>query len=318
MILKLSHEIQLPSLKVLAVAFSQDEKICAAGDRDGFIHLIDTESGEVVRKLKQHVEFVYTLTFHPDNGNLLSAGKDKSIREWDIEKGVMVKDHAGIFMSQSARTMGAQSFKPTTKSHKMTILSLDIIPGGKMATGSQDRNVKLWKNGEPIRTYDWHTGPVTCVRFQPNTQILFSASRDLTIRSWNEENGALIHKYNGHYAEIIGLEFIDENTFVSVDVAGYVILWDAEQESPLAFIYQASGRIQCAKLSYDKKILFLGYENGKIDALRIDGTQKIEKPDCTLQHHICEVRCICTASDGKIASCDNSGKVVIWRLEENA
>jgi WD40 repeat protein len=315
--LKLLHDIQLPTQKVLAVAFSPDNQKCAAGDRDGIIHIIDVESGTVERKLKQHVEFVYTLAFNPDNGHLLSAGKDKSIREWDIETGTFIKDHAGIFVSQGARTMGAQSFKPSTRSHKMTILSIAAVKGGRMATASQDKFVKLWKNGEPIRTFDWHTAPVTCVRFQPETDILFSASRDLTLRSWNESNGALIHKYSGHYAEIVAFEFINDTHFVSVDVAGYVMLWHVERESPLEIIYQSGGRIQTA--TYQNGILWLGHETGKLEAVQIDieNIRKIEKPEFSIEHHRCEVRSICVSENGYMVSSDNAGKVAIWSIDSH-
>lgn len=315
--LKLLHDIQLPTQKVLAVEFSLDEQKCAAGDRDGIIHILDVESGTVEKKLRQHVEFVYTLAFNPDNGHLLSAGKDKSIREWDIESGAFIKDHAGIFVSQGARTMGAQSFKPTTRSHKMTILSIAAVKGGRMATSSQDKYVKLWKHGEPIRTFDWHSAPVTCVRFQPETDILFSASRDLTIRSWNEETGALIHKYSGHYAEIIAFDFLDKNHFISVDVAGYVLIWNVDHESPIEIIYQADGRIQTA--TCQNHILWLGFENGKLEAIKIDlnQIQKIEKSDFSIQHHQSEVRCIRASKNGYMLSCDNAGKVAIWSIENN-
>lgn len=313
--LKLLHDIQLPTQKVLAAAFSLDNQKCAAGDRDGMIHIIDVASGAVERKLKQHVEFVYTLVFNPDNGHLLSAGKDKSIREWDIETGMFIKDHAGIFVSQIARTMGAQSFKATTRSHKMTILSIAAVKGGRMATSSQDKYVKLWKNGEPIRTFDWHTAPVTCVRFQPETDILFSASRDLTLRSWNETNGALIHKYSGHYSEIVAFDFIDAKHFVSVDVAGYVLLWNVDQESPLEIIYQSAGRIQTS--AYRNGILWLGYETGCIEGIKIDiaDIQKIEKSEFSIHHHHCEVRCIDISENGYMVSSDNAGKVAIWSID---
>ena len=89
-LLDLVHTIQLPSAKALAVAIHPEGRLCAAGDRDGVIHIIDVASDEVVRKLRPHNEFVYTLAFHPETGHLFSAGKDKSIREWDIESGEFI------------------------------------------------------------------------------------------------------------------------------------------------------------------------------------------------------------------------------------
>lgn len=78
----ISHAIELATQKVLALAFHPDGRRLAAGDRDGFIHIIDAETGEVLRTLGRHVEFVYALAFDPDTGHLISSGKDKSLRVW--------------------------------------------------------------------------------------------------------------------------------------------------------------------------------------------------------------------------------------------
>ena len=309
------HTVQLPSAKALAVALNDDASICAAGDRDGFIHILSVQSGEILRRLRQqHVEFVYTLAFDPDTGHLFSAGKDKSIREWDTESGTMLRDLAGIFSGGAgARTMNAQHLRPGTRSHTMTILSIALAKGGLLGTGSQDKHVKLWKNGEPIRTYDWHTAPVTCVRFQPDTGVLYSASKDKTIRSWDEKTGSLIHKYNGHLGEICALEFLGRDAFVSVDVNGSVIYWDAEKESPVEFAYTAPGRVVCAHFCRAANALLLGCEDGTIHALDLDGSPR--KLDAAWSHnaHSIDVRCI-HSSGSTVASCDNAGKVILWDI----
>ena len=316
--LKEKFVLQMPSAKVLAVAFNADHSRCAAGDRDGFIHIIDTANGEVLRKLKQHVEFVYCLAFLP-NGHLLSAGKDKSIREWDIETGEFIRDYAGIFQTKGARSIAAQSLRAEARSHSMTILSLAVTEDGQMATASQDKLVKLWKNGDPIRTCDWHTGPVTCARFQPETNILYSASRDKTIRSWSPSNGAVLHRYNGHLGEIIGLEFIDESAFVSVDVLGNVLYWNADVEQPVGQLYAASGRAVCAAYLSKHHQLLIGLENGSIEAvdIRFEDAPELKPATAKQTLHTSEVRCIATTDGDLFASSDNSGKVILWDYIES-
>lgn len=315
--IQLFKQIKIPSAKALAVTFNADASRCAVGDRDGFIHIIETESGTILRKLRQHVEFVYALTMNPDNDHLVSVGKDKSIREWDIETGTFIKDYAEIFMPAGARSLHAQGLKPTTRSHSKTILTIALEKGGLMATGSQDKLVKLWKNGDPVRTYDWHSGPVTCVRFQPETRILFSASKDKTIRSWNEKNGALIHKYTGHLGEIMAMEFIDESSFVTVDAIGQVLGWNVDIESPLGILYEASGRVVCASLCRADNTLLVGLENGTIEAVDANFEDDIQKQDALLsvKEHQSEVRAIALSEKGWMASGDNSGIVNLWRFE---
>ncbi|MBQ9244349.1 MAG: hypothetical protein IJ165_14215 [Proteobacteria bacterium] len=312
-LLDVVHTIQLPSAKALAVAIHPDGRLCAAGDRDGVIHVIDIERGEIIRKLRPHNEFVYTLAFHPETGHLFSAGKDKSIREWDIETGDFLIDHAGIYVSAGARTMGAQKLKPTTRSHSMTILSIALERDGLMATGGQDRKVKLWKNGEPVRTYDWHMGPVTCVRFEPEKLVLYSASRDMTIRSWNEETGAVIHKYSGHTTEIIGLEFIDADRFLSVDKRGAVIAWLVEKENMQGVLCDTGRATVCAHRMDDT--LLMGLEDGSIVGIPAKFGEKIDKvaPVFDENRHQVDVRCIASHANGTVVSGDNAGKVILWK-----
>ena len=307
------HTIQLPSAKALAVAIHPSGRLCAAGDRDGVIHIIDIERGEILRRLRPHTEFVYTLAFHPETGHLFSAGKDKSIREWDVETGNFILDHAGIYMSSASRSLGAQRLKPTTRSHSMTILSIALELDGLMATASQDRLVKLWKNGEPIRTYDWHTAPVTCARFQPEKRTLYSASRDMTIRAWSEETGAVIHKYTGHTSEIVGLEFLDAERFVSVDKLGTVIAWQVEKESMAGVLYSSGKPTVCANLMGET--LLLGQEDGAIVGIPVNFGDKVEKVASIFEEncHNVDVRCIASHADGAVVSGDNAGKVILWK-----
>ncbi len=304
--------VQTPSQKVLSVAFSLDGNLCAAADRDGFIHVIDVAGGSIVRKFKQqHVEFIYTLAVHPQTGHLFSAGKDKSIREWDWESGSFIRDYAEIFAPGGMKSAPSKSLKPTTKSHKMTILSI-ALDGELMATASQDTMVKLWKNGEPVRTFDWHSGPVTCARFQPGSRVLFSASRDKTIRSWDDVTGALIHKYTGHLGEIIALEFIDAEQFVSVDVYGKVLKWHVSSESFDEIIYESQDRVICAHLVQNTSCLLLGCENGNIEVIDL----KREVPTLSVHEHSSEIRSIQSNASGIIASSDNSGKVTLWNFSD--
>ena len=301
-------DIALPSQKVLAVAFSPDGTRIAAGDRDGVIHIIDPENGAVLRKLKQHVEFVYALAFDPDSGHLVSGGKDKSLREWDIESGTFLRDYTGIFQGgAAARTMAAQSCRQTSNGHTMTVLSIACAGRGLMATSGQDRRVKLWKNGNAVRTYDWHSEPVPCVRFQPGTDILFSASKDRTVRSWNEETGAVIHKYTGHDTGIVGLEFVDENTFLSVDASGQVYAWLVDDEKPARALYLAPRRLSCARKMPGRDVLVVGSEDGALEAVDIQKGTEL----AGIRLHTSQVRCIDVDARGRIASCDNSGHVCL-------
>ena len=310
------HDIKTPSLIVLAVALSQDCALCAAGDRDGVTHIIDMASGEIVRHLKQHVEFVYAMTVEPKTGHLLTTGKDKSIREWNMEPGACIRDYAGIFTSASARTLNAQSFKPSTKSHTKTVLCIECADNDLMATGGQDCNVKYWSKGEPYRSFSWHDGPVVCVRFQPETLTLFSGSKDKTIRSWNVENGAMIHKYSGHRDEVVSFFFRNKDEFLSVDNAGTVLVWNVEKEQSLGELFFAPDQARCMGYDKDIDLVIIGLNDGRIVGVTASHDDKIEvkKPEFMISDHKFAVRSL-AVSNGKLVSCDEEGKVKIWNIE---
>ncbi|XP_029443086.1 WD repeat-containing protein 97 [Rhinatrema bivittatum] len=57
-----------------------------------------------------------------------------------------------------------------------------------LATSSGERSVKIWNEKWEIRTiFVGHTGPVMAVALHPSGSLLFSASLDCTIRTWNLE-----------------------------------------------------------------------------------------------------------------------------------
>lgn len=307
------HAIDLPTQKVLALAFHPDGIRVAAGDRDGFIHIVDSVSGEVLRTLGRHVEFVYALAFDPDTGRLVSSGKDKSLRVWNIDDGTFIRDESGIFTGASSRSLSAQGCRQNVRSHTMTVRTIACASGGVMATGAQDCKVKFWRHGEPLRTYDWHSAPVTVVRFEPETGVLYSASQDRTIRSWNETTGAVIHKYCGHGAGICGFDFIDDGHFVSVDESGSVVVWRTSSESLERMAYTAARKLTCARYDPANERLILGAEDGGLEIVSMRGVVSSAQDavmSCSMRLHASAVRCIDTAG-GRIASGDNSGKVMI-------
>lgn len=318
--LNLVHTLKSTDVKTLAVAFDPTSKVLACAGKEGCVRIFDVESGELLKTCRQHVDFIYTLAFETEGKTVISAGKDKTLRVWDIETGKFVRDYADICSSSaSSRSMMSQSFKPSLKSHKMTVLCVACADGGYMATGGQDCHVKLWKNGNPIRTYDWHSGPVIAVAFQPGSHILFSASKDRTIRSWDEITGAMVHKYQGHLDEVSSLHFLDETHFVTSDISGKVFVWDVEKESPLGCIFSADQAIQCSSLSPDKEKLVLGFDTGDIAVIstKFDGKPKEAEALFSTHGHNLAIRSVDWASDGiHIASGDNEGVSKIWKISE--
>lgn len=69
---------------VVAVAFSPDSKLVAAGTREGTIKLFDPDKGKEVGSFDDIQDEIFSVAFHPKENLLAATGKDKTIRFWDV------------------------------------------------------------------------------------------------------------------------------------------------------------------------------------------------------------------------------------------
>jgi WD40 repeat protein len=75
---------------VVAVAFSTDSKLIAAGTRDGTIKLYDAAEGKEVASFDDIQDEIFSVAFHPKENLLAGTGKDKTIRFWNLESKKLV------------------------------------------------------------------------------------------------------------------------------------------------------------------------------------------------------------------------------------
>jgi WD40 repeat protein len=114
---------------VNSVAFSPDGRLLASGGDDGAVSLWDSATGEALRSLQGHTDWVRSVAFSPDGRLLASGGDDWAVRLWDSATGEALR---------------------SLKEHTRWVISVAFSPDGRLlASGGSDGAVRLWAPGKP-------------------------------------------------------------------------------------------------------------------------------------------------------------------------
>ncbi|KAK3712820.1 Mitochondrial fission protein [Vermiconidia calcicola] len=155
--------------------------------------------------LQAHVDEVTALNFR--GSTLVSGSADKTIRQWDLEKGRCVQTLDVLWAAAQASTINQTSnatpssgggegswWRPT--SGRMPTAEADFVGAlqvfdAALACGTADGMVRLWdlRSGMVHRSLVGHTGPVTALQFDDT--FLVTGSRDRSIRIWDLRTGTI-------------------------------------------------------------------------------------------------------------------------------
>jgi mitochondrial division protein 1 len=160
--------------------------------------------------LEAHVDEVTALHFR--DRTLVSGSADKTLRQWDLEKGRCVQTLDVLWAAAQAESINPGSFKnadsaansagswwrPTTG--RVASAEADFVGAlqvfeSALACGTADGMVRLWdlRSGMVHRSLVGHTGPVTALQFDDT--FLVTGSRDRSIRVWDLRTGGIHDAY---------------------------------------------------------------------------------------------------------------------------
>lgn len=183
-----------------AVAFSPDGTALAFTDGNAVV--LALLSGYSERRFDGHTHTVTSLAFSPAQPLLASAGKDCSIRLWDID--TSIAQPAGV--SKASNLLGS----------------------GKQTGGIQEGDVAAgWGGVEKMRAALQYRGEISALAFHPNGKHLALACRDLVIQLWAVETGRVCRTLNGHQQRITSVAFSPDGLrLISGSYDKGVRLWD--------------------------------------------------------------------------------------------
>jgi mitochondrial division protein 1 len=144
--------------------------------------------------LEAHVDEVTALFFRGDT--LISGSADKTLRQWDLEKGRCVQTLDVMWAAaQASATMGSSegTWRVASRLPNATadfVGALQVFDAA-LACGTADGMVRLWdlRSGQVHRSLVGHTGPVTCLQFDDVHLVTGSLDRSIRVSLPGEELG---------------------------------------------------------------------------------------------------------------------------------
>jgi WD40 repeat protein len=209
---KLQHRIEQKIHEINSVIFNN--KTCEFTSSENAVpkNII----GQISTKSKSPVSYgVYATLFgHADcvdclkvlnNGDLVSASWDKTIKIWDLHTGEV---------------------KKTLLGHNDSINDLLILDNDELASASDDCTIRIWNThtGGLKSELIGHTGYVLSLTLLNNGDLA-SCSGDGTIKIWNTKTGSTIHTLSGHTSIVYVLLALENGDLISGSKDQTIKIW---------------------------------------------------------------------------------------------
>jgi len=217
-----------------------DDKIITGSD-DTLIHVYDTGTGKLLKKLEGHEGGVWALQY--EGNTLVSGSTDRSVRVWDIEKGLCTQ----VFYGHTSTVRCLQILMPTDTGRVENGRPVMMPPKPLIITGSRDSQLRVWRlpeagsrryiqTGPPandaecpyfIRILAGHTHSVRAI--SAHGDILVSGSYDSTVRVWRISTGEALHVLQGHSQKVYSVVLDHQrNRCISGSMDSLVKIWDLD------------------------------------------------------------------------------------------
>jgi WD40 repeat protein len=279
---------------------SGDRPILASGSIDRTIKLWDIQSGECLKTLQGHIDWICSIACSPDGQTIASGSIDQTVKLWNINTGECLA---------------------TLHGHSRDVWSVAFSIDGKLlVSGSADATVRIWdvSTGQCLHILQGHKNHIWCVVCSKDGNTIASGSSDTTIRLWNIHTGECLKTLQGHTNTLRSLAFSPNGkNLIASDDNQTIKLWDISTGKCFRTLSGYGSGIWALAVSprnhlRDSPILASGSEDQKVKLWDINTGTCIK----TLEGHTNWVRFVAFSPDGRTLASGSSDETVrIWDIQ---
>ena len=201
----------------------------------------------------------------------------------------------------------------TMSGHSKNITSLILLNDNKLASGSEDKTIKIWDIQKRLCTCTI-TGNYERIEslLKINEHTIAAGSKN-TIRFFNTENKKELFTLIGHEKSVCTMIKISEDKIVSGGYDNIIKIWDINNKSCEYSLYGHDTTVFVVLLLQDGR---LASGSGSWDrALKIWDLQN-KRCDCTLMGHKREIKCMQQMSNGWLLTGSVDKTIKVWNVKK--